>query len=168
MSEIFQIEINNEGVPTGLIVTPGRPTSSLVQDTPMCAPAPNDGFTPWPVGCKRCALPSHCVFIFASAGFRLDLGWSYWRRHLLEESIAVAFIFLSLAASGAYSTDEPERHAPDIDMFASMAGKCTSVKVADRDFVCASVAFFHSPGGRSSFTIPLNDPDDDSHIITFG
>jgi hypothetical protein len=81
-------------------------------------------------------------------------------------AIAVAFISLVTASSAAVA-DDTEQHGPDIDMFASMAGKCTSVKVADRDFVCASVAFFHSPGGRSSFTAPLNDPEDDSHIITF-
>jgi hypothetical protein len=81
-------------------------------------------------------------------------------------AIAAAFISL-LTASSALIADETERHEPDIDMYASMAGKCSSVKVAERDFVCTSVAFFHSPGGRSSFTIPLNDPEDDSHIITF-
>ncbi len=80
--------------------------------------------------------------------------------------IAAAFISL-LTASGALVADETERHEPDIDMFASMAGKCSSVKLAEQDFVCTSVAFFHSPGGRSSFAVPLNDPDDDSHIITF-
>ena len=85
---------------------------------------------------------------------------------ICRRAIAVAFIFL-LAASGALAADETERHEPDIDMFASMAGKCSSVKVAERDFVCTSVAFFHSPGGRSSFALPLNDPEDDSHIITF-
>jgi len=52
-------------------------------------------------------------------------------------------------------------------MFASMAGKCSEMRAAEREFACKSVAFFHSPGGRSSFTIPLNDPDDDSHILTF-
>jgi len=26
---------------------------------------------------------------------------------------------------------------------------------------------FAQPGGRSAFTVPLNDPDDESHIITF-
>jgi hypothetical protein len=55
----------------------------------------------------------------------------------------------------------------EIDVFASMAGKCSTLKIADRDFSCTSVAFSHSPGGRSGFTVPLNDPDDDSHIITF-
>ncbi len=81
-------------------------------------------------------------------------------------AIAVTFI-CGLAFPNALSADEAEHQAPDVDMFASMAGKCPVVKVADRDFVCTSVAFFHSPGGRASFTVPLNDPDDDSHIITF-
>lgn len=85
---------------------------------------------------------------------------------ICRRAIAVASISL-VTASGALVADETERHQPDIDVFASMAGKCRSVKVAERDFVCTSVAFFHSPGGRSSFALPLNDPDDDSHIITF-
>src|ERR1700761_4094255 len=81
-------------------------------------------------------------------------------------AIAVASISF-LTASGTLIADEGERHEPDIDMFASMAGKCSAVKVADHDFTCKSVAFFHTPGGRSSFAVPLNDPDDDEHIITF-
>ena len=80
--------------------------------------------------------------------------------------VAVAFIFFLTGASPLVA-DETERHEPDIDMFAAMAGRCSTLKVAERDFVCTTVAFFHSPGGRSSFTVPLNDPDDDSHIITF-
>lgn len=72
-----------------------------------------------------------------------------------------------LAASIAFAADEVERHEPDIDMFASMAGRCSVLKVAGSDFACSSVVFFHSPGGRASFTVPLSDPDDDSHIITF-
>lgn len=81
-------------------------------------------------------------------------------------AVAACLIFLSTGA-GPLVADEAERHEPDIDMFASMAGKCSALKVAERDYVCTTVAFFHSPGGRSSFTVPLNDPDDDSHIITF-
>jgi hypothetical protein len=80
--------------------------------------------------------------------------------------VAVAFI-LFLNISSLILADETERHEPDVDMFASMAGRCSTLKVAERDFVCTTMAFFHSPGGRSSFTVPLNDPDDDSHIITF-
>ena len=52
-------------------------------------------------------------------------------------------------------------------MFALMAGKCSTLKVAERDFACTTVAFSHSPGGRSGFTVPLNDSEDESHIITF-
>jgi hypothetical protein len=81
--------------------------------------------------------------------------------------VVAATVVAFLGASSAVVADETERHEPDIDMFASMAGKCSVMKVAGRDFPCKSAAFFHSPGGRSSFTIPLNDPDDDTHIVTF-
>jgi hypothetical protein len=80
--------------------------------------------------------------------------------------VAVALIFF-LTVSSPLVADETELHQPDVDMFAAMAGSCSTLKVAERDFVCTTIAFFHSPGGRSSFTVPLNDPDDDSHIITF-
>lgn len=80
--------------------------------------------------------------------------------------VAVASIAFS-TASAALLAEETKRLEPDVDMFASMAGKCSALKVGERDFVCTSVAFFHSPGGRSNFTVALNDPDDDSHIIAF-
>src|SRR6267154_314906 len=80
--------------------------------------------------------------------------------------VAVAFICFPIA-SVALLAEEVERHDPEIDLFASMADKCSTLKVAERDFACSSVAFTHSPGGRSSFIVPLNDPDDDTHIITF-
>src|ERR1700744_3613236 len=81
-------------------------------------------------------------------------------------AIAVTFI-CGLAFPNALSADEAEHQAPDVDMFASMAGKCPVVKVADRDFVCTSVAFFPAPAAGPGSTWPLNDPDDDSHIIPF-
>jgi hypothetical protein len=74
--------------------------------------------------------------------------------------VAVAFIVVSTASVAV--ADQPE-----IDIFALMAGKCSTLKVAERDFACTSIAFSHSPGGRSAFTIPLNDSEDDTHIITF-
>jgi hypothetical protein len=81
-------------------------------------------------------------------------------------AVVVALICLS-AGSGALVAGETARIEPEIDLFASMAGKCDTVNVAGRDFACSSVAFFHSPNGRSSFTVPLNDPNDQSHIISF-
>ena len=79
---------------------------------------------------------------------------------------AFAFMFFSIA-SNAVLADTAARQEPELDMFASMTGKCSALKVADIDFSCTTVAFSHSPGGRSGFTVPLNDPNDESHIITF-
>ena len=86
--------------------------------------------------------------------------------HACWRVVVVAFTFVSMTPV-AVLADENERHEPEIDMFASMSGKCSALRVAERDFSCTTVAFSHSPGGRSGFTVPLNDPDDDSHIITF-
>jgi hypothetical protein len=79
---------------------------------------------------------------------------------------AVAFMSFSVTSVTVFA-GETERHEPEIDMFASMSGKCSTLKIAERNFACTAVAFSHSPGGRSGFTVPLNDPDDDSHIVTF-
>jgi hypothetical protein len=79
---------------------------------------------------------------------------------------AFAVISLSMTAAAIFA-DDTERHEPEIDMFASMSGKCGTLKVAERDYPCNTVAFSRSPRGRSGFTVPLNDPEDDTHIITF-
>src|SRR5258708_2401419 len=61
----------------------------------------------------------------------------------------------------------PEHEEPDIDMYALMSGKCTTLKIAGSDFACKAVAYFHSQQGRAHFTIVLDDPRDASHIISF-
>ena len=48
-----------------------------------------------------------------------------------------------------------------------MSGKCSTLKVAGRDLPCRAVAFFQTEEGRANFTVALDDPNDDSHIITF-
>ena len=35
------------------------------------------------------------------------------------------------------------------DLWASMSGKCSTLKVAGRDFACKTVAFFHAEQGRN-------------------
>ena len=60
-----------------------------------------------------------------------------------------------------------EREEPDIDMYAHISGKCTKLKIAGSDFGCKAVAYFHGQQGRAHFTIVLDDPRDDSHIISF-
>jgi hypothetical protein len=63
--------------------------------------------------------------------------------------------------------NEIARQDPDTDLFALMSGKCSTLRIAGRDFRCRSVAFFHSTRGRADFTIALDDPADDSHVISF-
>ena len=93
---------------------------------------------------------------------------------LCWQVFAVGIIFLS-SPSTAEDAQNPKRYPvtakaslkPDIDMFASMTGKCSTLKIAGRDFACRSVAFFHNQHGRANFTVALDDPTDDSHIISF-
>lgn len=55
----------------------------------------------------------------------------------------------------------------DIDLYAMMSGKCSTLRIAGHDFACKTVAFFHSQQGRADFTIVVEDPNDNSHIISF-
>jgi hypothetical protein len=63
--------------------------------------------------------------------------------------------------------NETNRPEPDTDVFALMSGSCSTLRIAGRNFTCRSVAYFHSSQGRAEFTIALDDPNDDSHIISF-
>lgn len=64
-------------------------------------------------------------------------------------------------------SDDPERQDPDTNVFALMSGRCPTLRIAGRDFACRAVAFFQSGQGRANFTVALDDPADDSHIVTF-
>jgi hypothetical protein len=79
---------------------------------------------------------------------------------LCWQALAVAVCF----ATPSLAEDHQET---DIDMFAVMSGKCSTLKIAGRDFKCSSIAFFHDAKGRSRFTIALNDPSDTSHVVAF-
>ncbi len=68
---------------------------------------------------------------------------------------------------GNDAPDELKPQSPDTDLFALMTGKCSTLKVAGRDFACRTVAYAHSVGGRAYFTIAIDDPADQSHIISF-
>jgi hypothetical protein len=63
--------------------------------------------------------------------------------------------------------NESERQEHDIDIFALMSGRCSTVEIAGHYFACRSVAYFHSKQGRSNFTIVVDDPSDESHVIAF-
>jgi hypothetical protein len=70
-------------------------------------------------------------------------------------------------AATIFVSNETKQEEPDTDILALMSGKCSTLKVAGRDFACRAVAFFHGEQGRANFTIALDDPADDTHIITF-
>lgn len=71
------------------------------------------------------------------------------------------------AAMDPNDLGELKPEAPDTDLFALMTGKCSTLKIAGRDFTCRTVAYAHSANGRAYFTIALDDPADQSHIISF-
>jgi hypothetical protein len=81
-----------------------------------------------------------------------------------RRAFALALIFIAMPAR---ASDEIQRQEPDTVIFAMMSGKCSTLKVAGRDFACRAVAFFQTEEGRANFTVALDDPSDDSHIITF-
>ncbi|WP_236843240.1 hypothetical protein [Bradyrhizobium icense] len=84
--------------------------------------------------------------------------------NICRRAFALATIFIAMPA---FASDELHRQEPDTVIFAMMSGKCSTLKVAGRDFACRAVAFFQTEEGRANFTVALDDPGDDSHIITF-
>ena len=90
------------------------------------------------------------------------------RRANQTKMLWLAFAGLALATS-AMAQEEPKEQPvkPDVDLYALMTGKCTALKVAGRDFGCKIVAYFHSEKGRANFTVALDDPADDNHVISF-
>ena len=94
---------------------------------------------------------------------------------LCWQVFAVAIIFLAtpsaaespLGSRPLLASNEAKPQEPDTDIFALMSGKCSTLRVAGRDFACRSVAFFHGEQGRTNFTVALDDPADNSHVISF-
>jgi hypothetical protein len=86
-------------------------------------------------------------------------------RHRLATAIAAVCLAAPCLAQTAPSTAEHER--PDIDLYALMSGNCKTLRVAGHNFACKIVAFFHSEKGRASFTVALDDPADESHVVSF-
>lgn len=68
------------------------------------------------------------------------------------------------AASGMRDVD---RAQPMIDLLAVMSGKCPTLRISGRDYACKAVAYAHTERGRTNFTVALDDPADDGHIVSF-
>ena len=86
-------------------------------------------------------------------------------RQGLRQAVAVGGLLV--ATTSFAQTSPPEQVGPDVDLYALMSGTCTKLKIDGRDFACKMVAYFHTEKGRADFTVPLDDPTDDSHVISF-
>lgn len=64
----------------------------------------------------------------------------------------------------AADTERPELY---IDLLALMSGKCPTLKIDGREFGCKAVAYAHSEKGRVNFAVAVDDPSDDSHVVSF-
>ena len=85
-------------------------------------------------------------------------------RQLLRQALMIGGL---LAATASFARMPPDEVEPDIDLYALMSGTCTMLKIDGRDFPCKMVAYFHTEKGRADFTVPLDDPADESHVISF-
>ena len=81
-----------------------------------------------------------------------------------SKALALAILLIAMPA---IASDVLQRQEPDTIIFAMMSGKCRTLKIDGRDLPCRAVAFFQTEEGRANFTVAINDPKDDSHIITF-
>jgi hypothetical protein len=100
------------------------------------------------------------------------------------QSISTAFALILLSAVVSFAqqptaksekgsevtaeiVDEAKQPIANIDLLALMAGKCSTLNIAGRDFTCRTVAYVHNVQGRVSFTIAVDDATDKNHIISF-
>jgi hypothetical protein len=96
------------------------------------------------------------------------------RRCLQICAVAVVFLAAPSVAEPLRGDQPPTvavsdeiKRPPDTIVFALMSGKCPTLRIASRDFRCRAVAFYQTELGRANFTIALDDPADNNHIITF-
>jgi len=92
---------------------------------------------------------------------------SYQPNMTMRHNLWALTIAILLMATPAVASDELQQQQPDTIIFAMMSGKCRTLKIDGRDLPCRAVAFFQTEEGRANFTVAINDPKDDSHIITF-
>lgn len=90
------------------------------------------------------------------------------RRSLTAQRFRQAVVVVSFfLMTPSFAETPDDRSKPDIDLYALMSGTCPTLKVAGHDFPCKAVAYFHGEKGRARFTVALEDPSDEKHIISF-
>jgi hypothetical protein len=89
---------------------------------------------------------------------------------LCRPVLAASLIALAtpcFAGSSAIPVNNPPEQNSFIDLLALMSGKCTTLKIAGREFACKAVAYAHADKGRVNFAVAVDDPTDDSHVVSF-
>jgi hypothetical protein len=81
----------------------------------------------------------------------------------------VALATPSLAGSPAPTrvNNQVEQQNSFIDLLALMSGQCKTLTIAGREFACKAVAYAHGDKGRVNFAVAVDDPADDSHVVSF-
>lgn len=88
--------------------------------------------------------------------------------------VALAALVMALASPCFAETSRPRpinnpqaQQNAFIDLLALMSGHCKTLKVAGRTFGCKTVAYAHGDKGRVNFAVAVDDPSDDSHVVSF-
>src|SRR4051794_29093752 len=91
-------------------------------------------------------------------------------------STAAALVFLVYLAPCFAQSPQKEKSLSSsfgaganafIDLLALMSGRCKTLKVDGRSFGCKTVAYSHGDKGRVNFAVAVDDPADESHVVSF-
>jgi hypothetical protein len=88
-----------------------------------------------------------------------------------SQSVAGSFLdgrpMQRVAPLAVLASDEIERQEPDAVIFVRMSGTCSTLRIGGQDLKCRAVAFLQNEAGRAKYIVAIDDPDDDSHIVSF-
>lgn len=91
----------------------------------------------------------------------------------ISSAIGAAWlIFLPLASAQDQKAIAPAPSATAepgsfINLLALMLGHCKTLSIAGHTFACKTIAYAHGDNGRVSFTVAVEDPRDQSHVVSF-
>jgi hypothetical protein len=93
-------------------------------------------------------------------------------RPILAAALVATLVLLASPCFAESSAPIPVNNPPGqqtafIDLLALMSGHCKTLKVAGRTFPCKTVAYAHGDKGRVNFTVAVDDPADDNHVVSF-
>ncbi|UPJ41854.1 hypothetical protein IVB40_31985 [Bradyrhizobium sp. 40] len=93
-------------------------------------------------------------------------------RPILAVAVVPTFVLLASPCFAESSAPIPVNNPPGqqtafIDLLALMSGHCKTLKVAGRTFACKTVAYAHGDRGRVNFTVAVDDPADENHVVSF-